>query len=77
MAPRKDGRPKGWDPTPSQIRRGAARIRAKWDARTEYERRVTKTPEWTVPSVVSPQGLTMEDNKCGKKKKARDGRAGS
>jgi hypothetical protein len=72
MSPRKDGNPKGWDPTPEQIREGAAEIRAEWDPRTEYDRRVTKNPRWTVPSVNSPEGFTLTDCQSGKKKRARD-----
>lgn len=45
------------DPTPREIKQACREIRAKWDARTEEDRRVMKTQHATLRLIPLPQEL--------------------
>ena len=46
--------PRHKDPTPSEIKSACEKIRAKWDSKTESERRVVKVVQWTLPEYDIP-----------------------
>ena len=54
--------PRHRDPTPSEIKIACEKIRERWDSRTESERRVNKTVQWTLPEYdISPEDYEDED----------------